>query len=148
MSSVPEHWIPFLPVRVPGSNREIQLQGAAMPRILDGAAGPPAKVRPRTTLLREGLDSTPPQPYHVHEEQVPRAGARLTRQYQRTRWTGRSRVHLAARAPRHGRRGGRERPALRRAGRRAAGSVAERASYEAVGRSSGRKWSRQAVEQK
>jgi hypothetical protein len=87
MSSVPEHWIPFLPVHVPGSNREIQLQRAAMPRILDGAAGPPAKIRPRTALLREGLDSTPPQPYHVHEEQVPRAGARLTRQYQRTRWT-------------------------------------------------------------
>ena len=39
-------------------------------------------------LLRQGLDLTPPQPYFVHEEEVPRAGARLTQFFERTRWTG------------------------------------------------------------
>lgn len=88
MSTVPENWIPFIPVHVPGSNREIQLQRAALPRILNGAPPPPAKVRPRTVLLRQGLDQTPPQPYFVYEEEVPRAGTRLTQFFERTRWTG------------------------------------------------------------
>jgi hypothetical protein len=87
MSTVPENWIPFLPVHVDGSNREIQLQRAAMPRILEGDPDPPVKVRPRTRLLREGLDLPTPQPYFVHEEEVPRAGALLSERFQRTRWT-------------------------------------------------------------
>jgi hypothetical protein len=98
MSSVPEHWIPFTPVHVPGSDREIQLQRAAMPRVLDGHPGPPARVRPRTMLLREGLDRTPARPYFLHEEEVPRAGTRVSQSYQRTRWRdGRAVVWLAAR---------------------------------------------------
>ncbi len=34
---VPENWIPFIPVHNPGSNREIRLQRAAMPRLIPGA---------------------------------------------------------------------------------------------------------------
>jgi hypothetical protein len=79
MTTVPENWIPFIPVRVPGDTREIQLQRGAMPRVLDGAVTPPVKVRPRTTLLRPGLDATPASAYFVHEEEVPRAGTRRTR---------------------------------------------------------------------
>ncbi|MGZ6143428.1 MAG: hypothetical protein ACXWLM_08815, partial [Myxococcales bacterium] len=59
MNTVPENWIPFIPVHVPGDNRTIQLQRAALPRILDGDPDPPAKVQPRTVLLREGLDRVP-----------------------------------------------------------------------------------------
>jgi hypothetical protein len=88
MTSVPENWIPFIPVHVPGSNREIQLQRAALPRILAGDPNPPVKVQPRTVLLREGLDRMPQQTYFVHEEEVPRAGASLRQAFQRTRWTG------------------------------------------------------------
>jgi hypothetical protein len=44
------------------------------------------KVRPRTVLLREGLDRTPQRAYFIHEEEVPRAGARVTQSFQRTRW--------------------------------------------------------------
>jgi len=86
MNTVPEHWIPFIPVHVPGSAREIQLQRAALPRILQGAdtATPPEKVRPRTSLLRQGM----PSAYFVHEEEVPRAGVLVTQSYQRTRWIG------------------------------------------------------------
>jgi hypothetical protein len=87
MTTVPENWIPFIPVHVPGSNREIQLQRAAMPRIIDGDPNPPVKVQPRTVLLRQGLDQNPPQTYFVHQEEVPRAGARLVQAFQRTRWT-------------------------------------------------------------
>ncbi len=85
MNTVPEHWIPFIPVHVPNNNREVQLQRAAMPRILPGL--PVEKVKPLTMLLREGLDDLiSSRPYFVHEEEVPRAGARLTQFYARTRW--------------------------------------------------------------
>lgn len=96
MNSVPEHWIPFIPVHAPGDNREIRLQRAAMPDVVDRRP-----VRPRTTLLRPGLDDLPagqqPQ-YYVNEEEVPRAGTRLSVAYNRTRWRdGRVVVWLGAR---------------------------------------------------
>ena len=87
MTTVPENWIPFLPVHVTGSDRQTQLQRAAMPRILEGDPNPPAKVQPRTRLLREGLDATPPAPYYVNQEEVPRAGTQLQERWERTRWT-------------------------------------------------------------
>jgi hypothetical protein len=86
MSSVPEHWIPFIAVRARGQEREIDLQRAALPRILEGDPAPPVSVRPRTTLLRAGLDRPVPQPYLVPEEEVPREGVRVTRMFQRARW--------------------------------------------------------------
>jgi hypothetical protein len=86
MSTVPENWIPFVPVHVEGSNREVQLQRAALPRVLPGDSHP-AKVEPRTVLLREGLESTPAEPYFIHEEEISRAGTRVLQAYQRTRWT-------------------------------------------------------------
>ena len=85
MSSVPENWIPFIPVHVPGDNREIQLQRASMPRLIDGDPAPPVAVRPRTSLLRPGLDRTPRTAYFVHEEEVSRAGVRVWQRYRRTR---------------------------------------------------------------
>jgi hypothetical protein len=94
MSSVPEQWIPFIPVHVDGSVRETQLQRAALPRFLVGGPTPPEKVQPRTTLLRVGL----PRAYFVHEEEVPRAGALITQSYQRTRWIdGSTRIWFGAR---------------------------------------------------
>ena len=86
MTTVPEQWIPFLPVHVPGDIREIQLQRAALPRIVEGGPQPPDPVQPRTALLREGLDAPQPSSYFVHEEEVPRAGTRIAQSYQRTRW--------------------------------------------------------------
>jgi hypothetical protein len=86
MNTVPENWIPFIPVHMPNDNRTIQLQRAALPRILDGDPDPPVKVQPRTALLREGLDRSPAQTYFVFEEEVPRAGARLMQGFERTRW--------------------------------------------------------------
>jgi hypothetical protein len=95
MRGVPEHWIPFLPVHVPGSSRKTQLQRGAMLRIIEKLSAAP-KVRPRTSLLRAGLDAG--QPYFLHEEEVPRAGVIVTQRYQRTRWRdGRARVWIGVR---------------------------------------------------
>jgi len=86
-------------VHVPGDNRATQLQRAAMPRLLDGDPDPvPDKVRPRTVLLRDGLEESPRVAYFLHEEEVPRSGAIVRQGYQRTRWTnGRVIVWLGAR---------------------------------------------------
>lgn len=92
MSSVPENWIPFLPVHVEGSNRETQLQRAAMPRVIEGVSDA-EKVRPRTTLLRPGLDTAAAAAYFLHEEEVPRTGVLVTQRWQRTRWRDGS-VHV------------------------------------------------------
>jgi hypothetical protein len=90
MTSVPEHWIPFVPVHVPGSSREIQLQRASLPRTLEGAGAPspPDAVRPRTALLRQGLDQPVSAAYVLHEEEVSRAGTEVAQSFQRTRWLG------------------------------------------------------------
>ncbi|ASC71886.1 hypothetical protein XM38_028400 [Halomicronema hongdechloris C2206] len=88
MNRVPEQWIPFIPVHVENDNRQIQLQRASMPRILSGSPDRP-KVKPRTVLLREGLDlpdDLEKQRYFIYEEEVPRAGVKVSQRYQRTRW--------------------------------------------------------------
>jgi hypothetical protein len=88
MTTVPENWIPFVPVHTENSNREIQLQRASMLRFMEGDdPNKPGKIRPRTKLLREGLDTVPKKAYYLYEEEVPRAGIRVTHSFQRTRWT-------------------------------------------------------------
>ena len=88
MTEVPENWIPFVPVHMINDNREIQLQRASMLRIIDGDTAAPVKIKPQTDILRQGLEDLPkPSPYYVHEEEVPRAGVRVTQSFQRTRWT-------------------------------------------------------------
>lgn len=89
-NTVPENWIPFIPVKSGTSltNREIKLQRAAMPRLIEGL--PVTRVRPRTNLLQEGVTGLgePGESwahYYVHEEEVPRSGTIVTRTWQRTR---------------------------------------------------------------
>lgn len=86
MQGVPENWIPLIPVHKDGSNREIQLQRASMPRIIIGDPNPPEKIKPRTGLMRQGLNETPAQAYYLFEEEVSRAGEHVTQSWQRTRW--------------------------------------------------------------
>jgi hypothetical protein len=88
MTSVPEHFIPFVPVHVPGSVRETQLQRGRMLRLIDGDPLPPEKIPPRTTIIRQGLEATPTKlAYFIHEEEVPREGVVVREQFRRTRWT-------------------------------------------------------------
>jgi hypothetical protein len=97
MTTVPENWIPFVPEHVDGSQRQIQLRRAAMPRYLENDPAPSfERVRPRTTLLRAGLDAG--KPYYIHEQEVPRAGVQVLQSFQRTRWNdGRVFTWLGAR---------------------------------------------------
>lgn len=69
-TTVPDNWTPFIPVHVDGSNREIQLQQAAMPD----------STGYRGVLLDN------PHPYFIYEEEIPRTGAIVSRSFQRTRW--------------------------------------------------------------
>ena len=92
MTTVPENWIPFIPVG--GS----QLQRVSMLRTIEGRTGSLGKVRPRTNILGFGLDESPQRPYFVYEEEVPRAGSRVTQAFQRARGpNGRVVVWLGAR---------------------------------------------------
>ena len=87
MSIVPENWIPFISTHEDNSNRETRLQRGSMPRILEGQSPEDIiKVKPRTNLLREGLDQEKKESYFVEEEEVQRAGTRVTQSFQRTRW--------------------------------------------------------------
>ncbi len=83
-TTVPENWIPFLPVQVSASSGDIRLQRGRMARIIRGAPSP--TVAPRGDILRVGLDQTPQQAYFIEEEEVPPGGTRVVRAFQRTRW--------------------------------------------------------------
>lgn len=84
-TSVPEHWIPFLPVSVrPG---DVQLERSFMLRATPGAA----PILPAGRILLP--TSVGKRAYRVFEEEVPREGARLTRVIVRSRWTDGS-THL------------------------------------------------------
>lgn len=83
-TSVPENWIPFIARHKAGSNRQIRLQRAAMPRLTDLIPG--TAIEPRGKILRVGLDTDrEDKTYFVHEEEVPRAGVIVTRKFQRAR---------------------------------------------------------------
>lgn len=80
----PENWIPFVATRLPGSDRQVRLQRGRIARVAPLA--PNDTVEPRGDILRHGLDQDPREAYYIHEEEVPRAGARVVRAFQRTRW--------------------------------------------------------------
>lgn len=85
-NSVPENWISLVPTHIDNQMREIQLQRAAMPRILENDDKIPLKVEPRTSLTREGLEETPKAPFVLHKEEINRDGTRVRKPFQRTRW--------------------------------------------------------------
>ena len=70
-TTVPDNWIPFIPVHMEGSDTEIRLQRARMPGA-KGALG---------VMIKET-----PAPYFVNEEEIPRAGITVQRSFQRARW--------------------------------------------------------------
>jgi hypothetical protein len=73
-SVVPEHWIPFVPVeQAPGV---MHLRKSLQQR--SGPTGPEAVLPQGQVLAPEGLE--------IPEEEVPRAGVRVTREWQSTRW--------------------------------------------------------------
>jgi hypothetical protein len=77
-TTVPENWIPFLPVQRPGSAQDIAFQRAAMPQM---GMPPRDVIRAKGVLLNE-----PSLPWFVNEEEISDAGTIVTRTYQRARW--------------------------------------------------------------
>jgi len=87
MTDVPENWIPFVPVHIKDDNRETQLQRASLLRIIERDPMDPVKVKPLTSILREGLENkVNPSAYFIHEEEVSRMGLKVSQSFQRTRW--------------------------------------------------------------
>jgi hypothetical protein len=70
-TTVPDNWIPFIPVHIEGSDTEIRLQRAAMPGA-KGALG---------TILKEKA-----APYYIDEEIILRSGVQVSITAQRVRW--------------------------------------------------------------
>jgi hypothetical protein len=70
-TTVPDNWIPFIPVHMQGSDREIRLLRARLPAA-KGAQG---------VILTEK-----PAPYYLDEVEIPKAGIIVRRSFQRARW--------------------------------------------------------------
>ncbi len=66
----PANWIPFIPVRFPGSSSEIKLQRGKLPG---------------TDKSFKGKIPDHPGPYFIYEEEVPRAGKQIQKRYARSR---------------------------------------------------------------
>jgi hypothetical protein len=79
---VPEHWIPMLPVAIDPVQGDIALERGTVVR-----ARPDGTL---FTLLPRGrvLNPSGVLPYRVREEEVTRAGTRVSRVVCRTRWFG------------------------------------------------------------
>ena len=91
-STVPEHWIPLLPVHIGDGQRAIALQRGAM---LDPNTG--------EGILAHGRFLTPGQRLIIEDEEVPRVGVQATRTYQHTRWTNGASLLWLGRRKRPGR---------------------------------------------
>ena len=98
-NTVPENWIPFIPIhKKDGQNRAVRLQRASMPRLYFKEFQP---VRPRTEILRPGMKDDPGRkvspfvnpsqeeqqsPYYINEEEILHTGIIIKSAFQRTRW--------------------------------------------------------------
>lgn len=105
-NTIPENWIPFIPVHLGNDNRSIQLQRASMPRSIAGLyPDAPGPVRPRTGILSYGINENDQQeqPYYIFEEEVPKAGVQVTSTFQRARWYNGKTVTWFGRRKRTGR---------------------------------------------
>lgn len=78
-TAVPDYWLPLLPVPIVPDEPAVRLQRGKI--ILDGGNEP---VIPSAL----GRILEPGKPLSLFEEEVPRAGVRITRAYQLARWLG------------------------------------------------------------
>jgi hypothetical protein len=79
---VPEHWHPLLPIAVDPTRGEVALELGAMLRPVPG--GPAQPVLPAGRFLRPTRLAG--AAYRIREEELPRAGTRVSRVVCRTRW--------------------------------------------------------------
>ncbi|WP_035562929.1 hypothetical protein [Hymenobacter sp. IS2118] len=82
-SSVPENWLPFVPMFDNATGLTVLEQGV-LPRqgVSLDQADPEAVVQPRTALLQ----LNPNAPYRLHEHEIPPSGVRVDGSCYRVRW--------------------------------------------------------------
>src|SRR6185436_681940 len=82
-TTVPENWIPFLPVNTGGDTHSMRLVRSWLPRPVPAGS----RVRPVTSILRFGVTTGDEvtDNYLVNEEEIPRSGVRVRGAMQRTR---------------------------------------------------------------
>jgi hypothetical protein len=89
---VPRQWTPFVPVALDSLGRDVQLeQGVLITSATDPLAGPPLRGRILQPTRAE------PAAYTILEQTIPRAGVRVSRVVNRTRWTNGETVIWVAR---------------------------------------------------
>jgi hypothetical protein len=102
-TTVPDNWIPLVPMQV-GSGGAPLLRRGAMAR-LDPTQTPPVAVRvqPRGQILQPGYP-TKGNPLFISDQAVPQAGLQIKRYFRRTRWVdGTTHVWIARQVlPGHG----------------------------------------------
>lgn len=91
-TTVPDNWIPLVPVHSPGG--DLYLRRGVVER--PSATGP-------VPILARGVILDPGHPFFVRDQAVPRAGADVTRRFRRSRWTSGSTQTWIARTTRPGR---------------------------------------------
>jgi hypothetical protein len=74
-TSVPDYWVPLLPVQ---DGSSIRLKRGALPRMQEGTT--------EGILEPQGIILDPGHELFLQDEEVPREGARVTRSYQYSRW--------------------------------------------------------------
>jgi len=82
-SEVPENWIPFIPVKIKNGSplsRQIQLQRAQLPRIVEGPQPMTMRIEPRTSILLKEQS-----PYYIIEGEILKSGTIIELHWQRTR---------------------------------------------------------------
>lgn len=84
-TEISDNQIPFIAVKKQNLvSRQIQLQRASIPRVVNGYK--PSRVRPKSSLLSQGLKTGKRRPFYIYEEEIPRSGSIIKGQWKRTRW--------------------------------------------------------------
>jgi hypothetical protein len=83
-TDVPPHWIPFVPVKIDVTSREIALEEAALLSAAAAEGEPTILPRPLGKVLRPSALAG--GRYRLREEEVPREGTCVARVVQFTRW--------------------------------------------------------------
>jgi hypothetical protein len=79
-TTIPDYWMPMVPIQVPNSNGQVRFRRG----LLDRPGGP---------IPAQGKLLEPEHALIMHEEEIPRIGNRVTRNFQTARWVG-GQTHL------------------------------------------------------
>jgi hypothetical protein len=97
-TSVPGHWIPFVPVQIDAARRAVALERASLRRETESG---PVDVLPAGRILQPSALADPAV-YRVREEEISRSGLRVLREVRYSRWLDGSSHLWIARARRAG----------------------------------------------